>query len=196
MQWNNCKCFPITCIIIILQNYKIHKIYVCLRARYPHWNVNIGWQNCEVWTSWNRQYRAENLSNYILYFRNSNTLYFLFDRKGTQRLATINALVYQSFNVRSKVCFPSVQNFSPSFILFIFLLETTVKHKVPRYGNSGSPSRYSYRYSWRKIWQVGYLRTSVASTRRLRNNLVYWIKANIYIVQYSVWLVIFQFEIK
>jgi len=122
---------------------------------------------------------AENLSNYILYFRNWNTLYFLFDRKGTQRLATINALVYQSFNVGSKVCFPSVQNFSRSFILFIFLLETTVKHKVPRYGNSGSPSRYSHR---RKIWQVGYLRTFVASTRRLRNNLVYWIKANIYII--------------
>jgi len=40
-------------------------------------------RNCAVRPSWNRQYRAENLSNYILYFRNCNTLYFLFDRKGT-----------------------------------------------------------------------------------------------------------------
>jgi len=40
-------------------------------------------RNCAVCPSWNRQYRAENLSNYILYFRNCNTLYFLFDRRGT-----------------------------------------------------------------------------------------------------------------
>lgn len=53
---------------------------------------------CQYWPTEIARYaslnRTENLSNYILYFRNWNTLYFLFDRKGTQRLATINALVY------------------------------------------------------------------------------------------------------
>lgn len=39
-------------------------------------------RNCEVCRSENHCYLAENLSNYILYFRNWNTLYFSFGRNG------------------------------------------------------------------------------------------------------------------